>query len=164
MSRGANTRLSVHCSISRATEPFRTKSDTQTAFNCANPAKRPFSAVASNTLIRASFHRNRALSCNGETGFDSRTRCQCAMHCEGRCQELNGDLTWRGVNESARPPITASPHLVQARSRRFITSFATGDVAARASGKDAGWFQLKRLSPSRALLLAEPLIHTGASA
>jgi hypothetical protein len=27
-----------------------------------------------------------------------------------RGQELNGDLTWRGVYELARPPITASPH------------------------------------------------------
>jgi hypothetical protein len=26
-------------------------------------------------------------------------------------QELNGDLTWHGVYESARSPITASPHL-----------------------------------------------------
>ena len=57
------------------------------------------------------------------------------QHCEGRSQQLNGDLTWRGVHESARPPITASPHLVQARSRRFIISFATKNPAARASLK-----------------------------
>jgi len=27
-----------------------------------------------------------------------------------RDQELHGDLTWRGGHESARRPITASPH------------------------------------------------------
>ena len=74
-----------------------------------------------------------------QIAFDSRTRCVPAVQpCEGRSQELNGDLTWRGVYESARPPITASPHLVQPRSHRFITSFATRDAAARASVEDDG--------------------------
>ena len=66
--------------------------------------------------------------------------------CEGRSQELNGDLTWRGVYESARPPVTASPHLVQARSRRFITSFVTRDAAARASVKTMDDFNRKGLA------------------
>jgi len=61
-----------------------------------------------------------------------------ATHCEGRSQELNGDLTWRGVYELARPPITASPDLVRARSGRFIISFATRDAAARFASKDDG--------------------------
>ena len=58
--------------------------------------------------------------------------------CEGRSQELNGDLTWRGVYELARPPKTASPHLVHPRSRCSISSFATRDAGARASVKDDG--------------------------
>jgi hypothetical protein len=55
---------------------------------------------------------------------------QRATYCEGRSQGLNGDSTWPGVYESARPPIAASPHLAQARSRRFISSFAAKNAAA----------------------------------
>jgi hypothetical protein len=64
----------------------------------------------------------------------------CATHCEGRCQELNGDLTWRGVYELARPPITASPHLVLARSRRYIVSFPARDAAAQVSAMTMDYF------------------------
>jgi hypothetical protein len=35
--------------------------------------------------------------------------------CEGR--QDSGDLTWRGVYESARRPMTASPHRWRSRSR-----------------------------------------------
>jgi hypothetical protein len=46
--------------------------------------------------------------CKGSTPV--RAARQRAAHCEGRRQELNGDLTQRGVYELARPPMTASPH------------------------------------------------------
>jgi hypothetical protein len=47
-----------------------------------------------------------------------------------RGQELNGDLTWRGVYELARPPITASPHrrwlAVAAQTTLLETTEAAG--------------------------------------
>ena len=55
----------------------------------------------------------------------------------GGGQELNGDLTWRGVYELARPPITASPHLVHARS---IVSFPARDPAAQVSAMTMDYF------------------------
>jgi hypothetical protein len=48
----------------------------------------------------------------------------------GGRQELNGDLAWRGVCELARPPKTASPHPVHARSRRPTVSYSATDVVA----------------------------------
>jgi len=42
------------------TKSFRTKSDSRTAFICANPAKRRFAPSAVNALIGASFRHNRA--------------------------------------------------------------------------------------------------------
>ena len=53
----------------------RTESDTQTAFTCTNPSKCDSVQVAVNALIVARFLQNRAVSRNGEIGFDSRTRC-----------------------------------------------------------------------------------------
>jgi hypothetical protein len=40
--------------------------------------------------------------------------------CEGR--QDSGDLTWRGVYESARRPMTASPHRWGSRSRYWEIS------------------------------------------
>ena len=58
----------------------------------------------------------------------------------GGGQELNGDLTWRGVYELARPPITASPHLMHARNRRYIVSFPARDAAAQVSAMTMDYF------------------------
>ncbi len=75
-------------------ENFRTKSDTQTTFNCANPAKCRFSISTVSALIAASFRQNHAVLRNSEMG-STRVRAgnPVVQHCEGRSQELNGDLT-----------------------------------------------------------------------
>ena len=48
------------------------KSDSQSAFICANRAKCPFFAIAVNALIPASFRQNRATARNLLIGFESR--------------------------------------------------------------------------------------------
>ena len=51
---------------------IRTKSDSRSAFNCANRAKWVICVSPSNALIAASFRRNRATTRNAKSGFESR--------------------------------------------------------------------------------------------
>ncbi len=67
----ARERVRNYCAL-LPVKSFRTKSDSWSAFICANPAKCRVCASAVNALIGAQFRQNRARTRNAVIGFESR--------------------------------------------------------------------------------------------
>ena len=82
------------------TSIFRTKSDSRSAFICANPAKSRFQTSAHNALTDANFCQNRAVLRDGEIGFDSRTRCHSCLRLKALVADIGQPFAGESVNRT----------------------------------------------------------------